>query len=109
MIDLTVERTFPLMDVIRHQKLPPGRNGKRLHLSTLLRWVIDGVRTPDGARVRLEAIRVGARWLTSDAALQRFAERLTPRMDDTPAPIPTPTRQRDAAERAGKALSEFGI
>ncbi len=45
--------------------LPTGRNGKHLSLSVALRWVVQGVKLPDGQRLRLEAIRVGGKWVTS--------------------------------------------
>src|SRR5947209_5991282 len=84
------EHTLRLADVGQH--LPPGRNGKRPSLSCVLRWVLDGVRLDDGRRVRLEAVRVGGKWVTSIEALERFAAAQTPRLDDTPAPAPrTPT------------------
>jgi hypothetical protein len=39
---------------------------------TAWRWLSHGVRRPDGQRVRLEAARVGCRWRTSRAAVERF-------------------------------------
>jgi hypothetical protein len=37
--------------------------------------------------VKLEAVRCGARWLSSEPALARFMRRLTPNLEDeTPAP-----------------------
>lgn len=57
--------------------LPPGRRGRHVSLSCALRWTLNGVRLPSGEIVRLEAIRLGGRWLTSIEALQRFAERQT--------------------------------
>jgi hypothetical protein len=60
--------------------------------------------------VRLEAVRVGSRWVTSLEALQRFADRLTPRLEVQPAPIPrTPTQRQKAAENAGKELDKIRI
>ena len=35
--------------------LPPGRRGRPAHLSTVLRWVVGGVKLPGGDVVRLEA------------------------------------------------------
>jgi hypothetical protein len=57
--------------------LPPGRGGKPLCFTTIFRWVKDGVCSPAGERVRLEAVRLGGRLVTSKPALQRFADRLT--------------------------------
>jgi hypothetical protein len=45
--------------------------------------VVEGVRLPSGRVVRLEAVRVGQRWLTTAEAVQRFIEDQTPRLDGT--------------------------
>jgi Protein of unknown function (DUF1580) len=57
--------------------LPPGPGGNPVHVSTVWRWVRKGLPVPAGERVRLEAVRLGGRLVTSIPALQRFAERLT--------------------------------
>jgi len=88
MIDVTNSDTLTLTEACR--VLPPGRNGSRPHLSTLLRWIMHGVPAPDGRRVRLAAVRMGGKWLISRAALADFAEALTPRLDTEPAPAWTP-------------------
>jgi hypothetical protein len=103
MLDLTAETPVPLKDACR--LIPPGRQGKKTHLSTLLRWILQGARSPSGERVKLDAVRLGSRWMTSREALQRFAERLTPQLNDPPAPAPrTPIARCRAAEQAGKRL-----
>jgi hypothetical protein len=109
MLDLTSETPIPLKDACR--LVPPARSGKRTHLSTLLRWIQHGARGPSGERVRLEAVRLGGRWLTSREALQRFAAALTPPTDTVP-PAPasrTPSARAKAADRAGQALEQAGI
>jgi hypothetical protein len=71
---------------------------------------LDGAPGPDGRRVRLEAVRLGGRWLTSAEALARFAERLPPRLGVEEAPAPrTPARRQKASERAEKELERAGI
>jgi hypothetical protein len=55
----------------------PGRDGKHVHPATLTRWALNGVRGASGETIRLEAVRVGGRWVTSAEALERFAKRLT--------------------------------
>jgi hypothetical protein len=40
---------------------PPSRRGRPVNLSAVLPWVLDGVRRPDGLRVKLEAARLGGR------------------------------------------------
>src|SRR5262245_5802633 len=108
MIDLSTESALSLTQAAR--LLPPGRGGRPVTLSCVLRWVLTGARGPSGERIRLEAVRVGGRWLTTREALQRFAEALTPRPDAPPAPAPRTAGQRArAAEKAGKQLEKLGI
>jgi Protein of unknown function (DUF1580) len=86
------------------------RESKPVHPSTPLRWVLDGVKTPDGRLVKLEACRCGGRWVTSAAAFQRFVEAQTPSVEADPMPrLPTPTQKAKRAERAAKALEQLGI
>jgi hypothetical protein len=108
MFDTTTETPIPLAEAAK--LIPPARQGKRTHLSTLLRWILRGSRNPEGEVVRLEAVRIGGRWMTSREALQRFAERLTARLD-APEPVPprTPTQRRRASERAARELGRIGI
>jgi hypothetical protein len=109
MLDTTVESPIPLNAAAK--LIPPARNGKRTHLSTILRWITRGAKAPSGERVRLEAVRIGGRWMTSRQALQRFAERLTPRLDTTAASTTprTPGQRQRAAERAERELDLIGI
>jgi uncharacterized protein DUF1580 len=107
-IDLSTETRIPL--AVAASETPPGRNGKRTHLSTILRWILTGAKAPDGSRVRLEAIRLGGRWFTTREALQRFAERLTPRLDGNNQPTPRgPEERRRASERAATELDKLGV
>jgi hypothetical protein len=108
MLDITSESTLTLTAACR--LLPPGRNGARPQLSTLLRWILRGCRTADGQFVRLEACRLGSKWITSREALQRFVERLTPPLDRAPGPVPrSPAQRQRASERAGKQLDAAGV
>jgi hypothetical protein len=85
---------------------PSTRQGKPLHPSTVLRWILQGVKTPDGRRVKLEACRYGGRWVSSLAAFQRFLEAQTPKLDAA-AHTPTQTNRAQRAERAGKVLEKM--
>jgi hypothetical protein len=108
MIDITSDDTLTLTEACR--VLPRGRNGSRPHLSTVLRWILQGAPAPDGRRVKLAACRVGAKWITSRAALREFSAALTPRSDGESAPLPrTPCQGTRASERAAKALERAGI
>src|SRR5262245_19164493 len=108
MIDLASEKTFPLSQAPKF--LPSSRMGRPVSLSCLLRWVFDGVKTPDGRRVRLEALRLGGKWVTSMEAIQRFAESQTPVFDQPKNGfIRSDSKRMKAAVRAGKELESAGI
>lgn len=88
-------------------RYPGHRGAERLHPATLTRWILKGARAVDGRRVKLEAVRLGCRWLTSEGALRRFADALgVPAADDAPAGTPT-ARQR-ASDRAAADLRAMG-
>ena len=63
--NLLEETSFPVADL--PLRLPPGRGGRPIHPGTVLRWIRRGVRG-----LRLEAVRLGGRWLTSEEAVERF-------------------------------------
>ncbi len=110
MIDLSTEKTLSLTQAAHEPIFPPGRKGARPTLSCVLRWVLKGLKGPHGRLIRLEAVRLGGRWITSREAIQRFADALTPRLDGEPAPVPrTPCQRRKAAERAERELDEARI
>jgi hypothetical protein len=110
MFDITTESTLSLADACT--LLPRGRNKSRPHLSTLVRWITSGVRTVGGEVIRLEAVRLGSKWVTSREALARFVSRLTPALDQGPAegtkPRSPAARDR-ASRRAERALAKIGI
>ena len=74
-IDVLHETTLPLTEVPNH--VPPMQGGKRISQSAVSRWVTHGIRTPAGV-IRLEARRLGRRWVTSHEALGRFLQGLCP-------------------------------
>jgi hypothetical protein len=59
--------------------LPQWYGGKPVHFSRVFRWITEGILAFDGERIKLDALRLGGRWITSEEALQRFVERLTPK------------------------------
>jgi hypothetical protein len=101
------------------RRFPSYRRDRPVNPSTIWRWINEGVKLPDGQRVRLEAARLGGRWLTSIPALARFLEAQTPHLGaDTPRPraasgappaLHTPRERRQAADRAGEELTIIGI
>jgi hypothetical protein len=89
------------------RRFPPYRESRPVAPSTIFRWIVSGVIVRDGRRVRLEAVRLGGRWLTSVQAIERFVAAQTPALDSDPAPaprMPTPVQRVTSAERAGQLL-----
>jgi hypothetical protein len=108
MIDLTTETLISLPEAAK--LLPPGRRNRPVNLSTILRWILDGVKLPCGKAVRLEAVRLGGRWLTSKESLQRFAESQTPRLVESAGSTPrTPAARQRSSERAAQELERAGM
>jgi hypothetical protein len=91
---------------------PAHRGEGTVDPSTVFRWVTRGAKTPGGQAVKLEAVRVGGRWLTSRAAVARFVQALTSAADSSPqTPAPerrTPAACLKASERAGRELKKRG-
>src|SRR5437870_13273988 len=98
MIDVQNEPLIRLTEAAR--LAGPGRGNRPTHLSTILRWILDGALMPSGERVRLDAVRVGGAWKTSAAAMQRFLNALTPQIDDDSPEPRTPTARQRAADAA---------
>ena len=70
MINTAVEKTISLNKAAR--RCSSSRGEQSLCPSTLHRW-----RWPGLGGIRLECIKVGGIWHTSEEALQRFFEKLT--------------------------------
>lgn len=85
------------------------RGGRPCHPSIVVRWCLDGVKLPDGRRLRLEHVRVTDRLMTTKPALMRFlAAQQTPAQ--VPASVPrSPTARSRASDTAASELSELGI
>lgn len=90
------------------RKYPGSRGADRLHPATVVRWITHGVKSLGGTLVKLEAERVGYRWLTSAEALERFAAALAAEDADPATPPRTPTQRQRAADRAGRELEKMG-
>jgi hypothetical protein len=101
MIDLAAEELLRIEEVA---------NQCRTHFSTVFRWILKGIPGPDGRRIRLEAVRIGGKWVTTHSAVQRFAQATTPKFDGDSIPAPrTPTARQRASEKAAKKLEQAGI
>ena len=91
-------------------RLFPGSRGRRaVDPSTVYRWCQRGSRGADGAVVRLEAVRVGSRWLTSASAIARYVAALS---GDSTSTIPVSPRSivetNLASETAAEKLKRMG-
>jgi len=92
-------------------RLFPGhRGGGTVDPSTAFRWVTRGAKATDGTVVKLEAVRVGGRWITSRGAVARFVAALTAAAypASTPAPKVTNSPASQRSERAAAKLKEKG-
>lgn len=102
-----------VLTLLEVTKALPSFNGKRLHVSSVWRWARRGVKG-----VKLETRRIGARYVTSMEALERFTKALSEIEPDSPTQrrakhLPTPSerqRQRDieVAQRSVDARLKRG-
>lgn len=95
------------------KRAPSGRGvgpSHTAHRTTVLRWIIHGVKVK-GVLVKLEAERVGGRWVTSLEAYERFVEVCGHFAGRTAAPDQererTPAEIRRASEAAEKELEKL--
>lgn len=56
------------------RRLGHFRDGKPTHPSTVTRWARGGIPVPGGGRLRLEAVTLNGRLVTSWPAIERFVE-----------------------------------
>src|SRR5262245_1365187 len=105
MIDLNTERLVTLSQLAR--RLPPRRNDRPVHPSTVHRWRMHGVRG-----VRLECIRVGSAWCTSLESFGRWVQQLTaletPSQPATSPSLPSP-HSAEEMRKVDDALDQAGI
>lgn len=89
-------------------QVPGHRGNSHANSSTLFRWATKGVKAANGQTIRLEAVRIGSAWKTSQESVARFAAALTaaslPATDAATETAPTPKQQSRAAARASKEL-----
>ena len=94
------------------KRVPSFRGGRPTNASTTFRWAMKGVKLADGTTVKLEAIKVVSRWVTSIEALTRFMNRaavLPPTEDvaDTTAVAPAKPSSTAFDQRTDHALKEL--
>jgi Protein of unknown function (DUF1580) len=78
------------------------------HKATVIRWIIRGVKTPDGRRVRLRAWRFGSRWMTTAEAVEEFSQVVLVPSEPAAPPRTMSARQR-ASEQAEAELRAMGM
>lgn len=78
----------------------PGRP----HVSTVWRWVLNGVRG-----IKLETFVVGCQRFTTKEAIERFITATTAKANGEPTPIRTPRQRQRDIERAERELAKAGI
>jgi hypothetical protein len=86
------------------------RKRRGTHPSTIVRWMVDGVRLSDGRTLKLEHIRVSNRLMTSRAALIRFlAAQQEPCVPPTIEPPRSPAERLRSNARAEAELERLGV
>lgn len=88
MIDIANETLLTIGDVAERLKVSKG---------TVTNWIKVGTKG-----LRLEAIKFGSHWRTSEEALQRFGELQTPQYE----PLSQPTGSRTSPKRAQRAYQQ---
>ena len=80
------------------------RQGRPTHPSTISRWAQRGYRLPGGQTVRLEAVRVCGKLVTSRPAVIRFIAAQQPASTrESVPPVRTPAQRQQAAEAAARS------
>src|SRR4051812_17158176 len=102
---LNGEKLYSPAALAKASNVPGHRGGSHLNSSSIFRFIVKGRRGKNGEWIRLEAVRVGSRWLTSLEALGRFVAKLT--ADALPSgdpvadqPAPETSRQHNRAAKA---------
>jgi len=89
--------------------LPKTARNKKIHICTLYRWIVGGLRSKDGMIVRLESVKVGGNACTSQEALTRFFERLSGNKAVVTPPTSFGRKRLKQIERAEKELDRLGL
>jgi hypothetical protein len=88
-------------------RFPGCKGADRIHPASLTRWITRGVRSVTGEVVRLEAERVGCRWMVSVEAIARFTAALAGSDGNEPE-IRSPAARQKAADAAERELIARG-
>ena len=87
------------------------RDGCPTHPSTPTRHHLRGVTLPDGTIIRLEAVRISGRLMSSRAAVARFISQQQQEFPPSvpPTPVHSPASRNRTAEAASKELDNLGL
>lgn len=90
--------------------LPVDGSGRATHPASLTRWIAHGTRGASGQLVRLEAVRIGRKLVTTPAAIRRFLVRLAAEDDRPLLPAPPTGRRAEEMRREEEAqLRALGL
>jgi hypothetical protein len=92
---LETEKLMPLVQAVE------SATGRRVHLSTVLRWTMRGSKG-----LTLESVFLGGRRLTSVESVRRFIQAGSERAKATTTPQITPRQAAAIAERDAKRLAK---
>ena len=106
-IDVFSERVISLKEATR--LLPKSSRSKKLHVSTVYRWSVGGLKSKDGMVVRLEVVKIGGTTCTSQEALQRFFDRLSGNSKVITPPLFSERQRLRRIEKAEEELRRAGI
>jgi hypothetical protein len=102
-IDIFTEHVISLAQAAK--LFPPARQEKPIGPNAVWHWVNRGVRLADGRTVRLEAIQVAGRWLTSKQAISRFIMAQQPG-ETVHSKVPQFFTEVNAVQRNAQAIEE---
>jgi hypothetical protein len=90
------------------RRVPRTRLNLPVTLGCVLRWVIAGTKMPSGPPVKLEALRLAGKWITTPGAFRRFMLEQTP-IGAAPTMPRTAAKRSRAADRAARELEAAGV
>lgn len=91
------------------KRIPSTRGDRTVHPATIWRWAKHGYRLPGGRVVKLEIVRIGYGYATTEAALDRFIHAMTnpEPIDETDEKPKRRSSFADQRRRAAKAAEEL--
>jgi len=91
------------------KRIPSYRAGRPCNPSTIFRWAACGIKLPDGRKIHLEAARLNGRWITTQAAIERFLSAQAPTARTASATPCKPARRGKQQAGIAAELDRIGI